>query len=339
VKLRIFLHFTAQILSNRQLPLIHHVACRPRKSRAKLFEESLTTLENLKQPKKTSSSKAGRSGGKDTRRTRPATANHTSSSGPPDISFLFIVKEFNITLEPIAPDHQPLTDQWHNYVPPTKSEAYTEVPGNPAPTVFRFRRGEITVARGYSWTRGPDGPGYIYKKSTSEGEHLRIPVETYRTTSIFHCSPFLPLVVTPTDASLGYTFYRQSGYNPDYDTDVYKPWELLHFEDWYHKGYEGLEGVSYANSVAAGAPCVVGKNPSWIPTLVPRAFQNTGSGLPDSQGLSGDVSLIIGMMAFHSRPSGPTIDQVFAGVWRHCRLHVNTAPTGCKSNLVHAMLH
>lgn len=116
----------------------------------------------------------------------------------------------------------------------------------------------------------------------------------YRTQTIFACSPLLPVIVTDGDASLGYSVPRQLCPCDSRFDESYTPWYQLHFER--------RDGVSYVNSAGCGDSFVAGRNASWIPSLVPSVYQNTGDSAGPSQGLSGDLPIILALMAFHGRP-------------------------------------
>lgn len=141
----------------------------------------------------------------------------------------------------------------------------------------------------------------------------------YNTCTLFACSPLLPLVVTASDASLGYTFLpRMCPCDQNYDT--YSAWNQLHF-------VSNQAGVSWVNSYRCGAPYVAGKEPSWMPSLVPSVYRNTLDEAPRSEYLSGELPILIALMGFHGRPGRAS--DVFAsqkwhlGQWRGS----NRAPT------------
>ena len=83
---------------------------------------------------------------------------------------------------------------------------------------------------------------------------------------------------------------------------------------------------------ALGRRYAMGHNPAWIPALVPEAFRDTFSP-HESQGLTGDVATLIGLMALHSQRGTP--DEVFVNQrwWNNRWVGPATAPRHGKSIL------
>ncbi|KAK3360360.1 hypothetical protein B0T25DRAFT_128560 [Lasiosphaeria hispida] len=231
-------------------------------------------------------------------------ASHGTAS---DVSFLFVVNEFVIDLEP---PHHEVVDQWLNFLPPILPSGYL---GEAIGTVFRYSSGAITRADEYLWHRPHMGqPGSILRlDSENNVSGTAIP---YQSRSIFSCSAHLPLIVLEGDASLGSTLRTGcacGSTSSSADEDL-PAWDMLHFSD------KGI-GISLAATHASGypGPYVVGRNPSWMPSLVPVSFANTRpEHVPQSRGLSGDVAIVIGLMAFHSRP-GEASNVFGGGCWRY----------------------
>ncbi|KAH8890209.1 hypothetical protein GQ53DRAFT_766275 [Thozetella sp. PMI_491] len=244
-------------------------------------------------------------------------SNEFNAREPP---FLFVVNEFVISCEPLEGDLAPLRDQWGNIVPPVRTEAYGD---ERVGTVFRYGRdGSVRVAEGYRWWRPqPHRHGRIVKVD-NHGNIIGC-AETYKETSIFACSPQLPLVTAETDASTGASFLRKNcGCDGQYDEEnsPYRPWSPLFFTSWPCSGAESMAETTMAVSriSRAGDQCVAGNRPSWIPALVPRCYTNTRRTVEASArsyGLGGDLGIIIGLMAFHSEVGNAS--QVFqSGLWR-----------------------
>lgn len=246
-----------------------------------------------------------------------------SGSGSNDAaSFLFVVNEFDFD------DDQKGFDQWLNYTPPSEADAYDH---EFAGSVFRYHNGVVSPAPEFEWTRedlggGRRGPGCIARRNPEYDQYVTmypervleiyndIPMHNgwppmYREHSVFACSPFVPIIVMPGDASLG-SFVRRGcecGEEHLPDTDG---WRLLHFM---HDN-----GVSRATDEARGLPYVGGRHPSWMPALVPQAFENRVPGnnqnFPQSLGLSGELPIVIALMAFHGR-RGHASDVFTNGGW------------------------
>ncbi|KAK0638599.1 hypothetical protein B0T16DRAFT_462363 [Cercophora newfieldiana] len=259
----------------------------------------------------TNSSHKSHKHGKESGSKGPSVSKTSSSSSKgkstaPDVSFLFCVNEWKINFEL---NHEE-RDQWLNSIPPTSQAAYVkEYKG----TVFRYRSGIVTVAQGYEWVR--EAPGYEGRITFYDpaSNYTWVP-EPYKTESVFACSAHLPIITLNGDASLGSLLStncrdgcdRQS-LNPDDDDDQERyTWRMPHFTD-------RDNGVSVINSTRTGVPFVSGKNPSWIPSLVPKVFENTyRHENRRSKGLAGDLPVIIGLMSFHSSrpkhgPDGSTL--------------------------------
>ncbi|KAK4668379.1 uncharacterized protein QC763_001180 [Podospora pseudopauciseta] len=223
-------------------------------------------------------------------------------------SFLFVVNELNNNYEAQAHGSEPLRDQWLNFMPPERADEYLdEWPG----MVFRYLQepqgGVITPADEYRWYRpGRGHEGHIVRVDTA-GNITGHPV-ICRQATIFSCSNHLPVIVGPGDASLGNS--RVVRHVLDSDNMFY--WSLLHISRW-----DDGSNISYVNSEGRGVPSVVGRNPSWIPSLVPQVYSNPNANLV-SGGLSGDLSVLIGLMAFHSRV-GRASDVFISQKWHHNR--------------------
>jgi hypothetical protein len=119
----------------------------------------------------------------------------------------------------------------------------------------------------------------------------------YRAHTVFACSPFLPMIVTDGDASLGYSFLRRlCPCDRRYDGSQYSAWSNLHF------GRADVgDGVSYVYDGAIGYPWVVGRDASWIPSLVPSAYKNTDPSAPPAKGLTGHLPIILALMGFQEK--------------------------------------
>ncbi|KAK0728751.1 hypothetical protein B0T26DRAFT_614475, partial [Lasiosphaeria miniovina] len=216
------------------------------------------------------------------------------------LSFLFVVNEFVANFEPLPGQVAPATDQWGNMVPPVNAASYeSEEVG----IVFRYCQGLVTPAAGYRWYRPRMGePGSIARYDAAN--NFEGYLVAYKTQSVFACSAHLPIVVSNGDSSLGASFIRRGcacdhAYDVESSTNTsYTAWNLLHFSS-----SPDMAGVSLAMTDGTGAPFVPARDPSWIPTLVPRVFENTrdDQGIPRSRGLAGEMPLVIALMAFHGR--------------------------------------
>ncbi|KAK0383729.1 hypothetical protein NLU13_9640 [Sarocladium strictum] len=184
-------------------------------------------------------------------------------------------------------------DRWDNPLPPSHSSGYdTQEQTN---VVLRFRDGAVSKASECIWYRDhPGSHGGVFLYTASEVPYS---VEMYRQTSIFSCSPHLPIVGTNLDASV----------NPQDDS-----WHALKFV-----GLSNLRGVSVAildpdeelvvemESHQDPTKQVVGKRAQWMPNLVPNSYKPPSeSTAPSSRGLTGNLNVLLGLMALSVEPAG-----------------------------------
>lgn len=170
-------------------------------------------------------------------------------------------------------------------------------------------------------------PGRIVYQDPTTG-FITIQPDPYKTESIFSCNAHLPLITLQGDASLG-SFLRtgcRKRCDEAVDDDI-PSWNMLHFA---HR--EG--GVSLANSRCSGCTYVAGRNASWMPSLVPRVFENTTRyETPKSRGLGGDLPVVIGLMAFHASKVGHASGVFSSGMWKRGQWrpqHAQEPPKGCE---------
>ncbi|KAK0716235.1 hypothetical protein B0H67DRAFT_645877 [Lasiosphaeris hirsuta] len=273
------------------------------------------------------SSRSGSKADHSTRKSHKSSAGHSPAN---DVSFLFVVNELSINLEP--PHHESM-DQWLNFLPPTSPAGYVD---EAVGAVFRYAAGAVARADEYVWHRPHMGQAGSILRLDGANNVSGVAVP-YLTRSVFSCSAHLPLIVLDGDASLGSSYLRRPGCQCDGNNNTATTtatgldeelprWNLLHFAapeafaDTRPEGHAAApRGLSLAMAHDTGAPYVLGRNPSWMPSLVPAAFANTRpEHVPQSRGLSGDVAIVIGLMAFHSRP-GEASNVFGSGCWRYGR--------------------
>ncbi|KAI0424375.1 hypothetical protein F5Y09DRAFT_353486 [Xylaria sp. FL1042] len=242
----------------------------------------------------------------------------------PSLSFLFVVNELHLD-----PHAAPNVDQWGTVMPPFDPKSYE---GEAAGTVFRYRDGEIEVAQGYYWERDnsldPDTllrpAGSIYRSSNSNNnsnsstsftDEQPWELTKYAQFTVFNCWRPLPCVYMEEDplCTLISPYPLNSGAGSGGRVRVYgegSPLNLMSFED------PDITGITH---IAAGgnSQVVAGRQPSWMPSLVPEMFRNTDRHAPASRGLGGLLPVIIGQMAL-TQPKGET-DRPFVEQWWHRR--------------------
>lgn len=210
-------------------------------------------------------------------------------------------------------------DQWLNYMPPLRADAYR---GEHAGSVFRYRGGVVSLAPEFRWHRPGMGQEGRIARMDERGGFAGY-LQEYKTQSIFSCSAHLPIIVLQGDACLG-SFMRRCCPCDAQQGDRYS-WNMLHFD---HR-----DGRSFATSNSQGFTYVAaGRSPSWVPALVPKVFANSlpGNSALHSRGLSGDLPIIIALMAFHSNP-GHASDVFRRGMWQQGQWRgPSHSPIGCK---------
>ena len=251
-------------------------------------------------------------------------ANTVSASNSPPLSFLFVVNELDFYNHDGLNDFN--RDEWYNTLPPRSCYGYTN---EHASRVMRYQAGQVTEAREYQWYRqGLCQPGYCFSLAQQQ------PVTCYSDLGVFSCGPHLPIVLMRGDPMT-----------------IVDGKEAMHALRFFHPpaGSE-LRGVSQAtwadgNMPPGGFPVryVAGRDPSWIPSLVPKTFRNPAAGV-SSRGLGGELPVVLGLMAFSE--AGGRADEVFLGRnghrgrWRD-RVWMNShEPQRCMSRLLalHALI-
>ena len=293
------------------LPLDQYYTDRPAKSRSSKSGRHSSRHENSTYGRNQHSSGQSALGG-------------TRSS----LSFLFVVNEVSIA--------NTEADTWGNPRPPTTPGAYyDEIPS----AVMRFHDGhdiQMLSPEVAFWERDGDAPGGAIYYINQEGSFS--PAETYKTSTVSSCHPLMPFAMVQTDAMIARTCTSDMGFSPDENT-----WQPLMFF-FPLSGNGSLSGRSQAMFRSNLTPShvggslttyVAGQQPSWIPNLVPRTYQNPLSVTP-SRGLGGDLSILLGIMAYTApRVEGRTrAEGVFCGPsgrWRNRQWHHNHSPAGCKS--------
>ncbi|TRX89437.1 hypothetical protein FHL15_009606 [Xylaria flabelliformis] len=203
-------------------------------------------------------------------------------------TFLFVVNSLSV-----RKDAEPLTDQWGARMPPECALDY-EAEGQGA--VWRYRDGVIERAQGYDWDRDyevhpvtglmPEGCINLIDR-----DGVRWPMPEYKKFTVFNCWGPLPCVYVRGDV-------LSMLIGPYGNGDC---WRFMSFERHDHSGVTRI-------AEAGNAQTVVGRNPSWMPSLVPEMFRSLDRNAPPSEGLSGELGVILGQMALtesYSRTDKP----------------------------------
>ncbi|KAF4120650.1 hypothetical protein GMORB2_2653 [Geosmithia morbida] len=211
----------------------------------------------------------------------------------PELSFLFVINDIAISRSE--------EDTWGQARPPTDMQSYSRELES---SVMRYKNGKIEELPAYQFVfeRDPDtGIGAIYQLNQrncgkqSDWPHrgdLK-PIPTYKTCTMFACHPFMPYVMVPSDATI-----HDTRTGPPIDDFTWRP---LRFR--FPLSSRGIiTGVSQAvftshDDTHPTYSYVAGRNPSWVPSLLPPTYVNPLVKRP-SRGLGGDVSILLGLMAF-----------------------------------------
>ncbi|KAH8159046.1 hypothetical protein CIB48_g9204 [Xylaria polymorpha] len=224
--------------------------------------------------------------------TNTTEASGLSATRQGSFTFLFVINSLSI-----HKDAQPVTDQWGSRMPP---ESALDYDGEGQGAVWRYRDGVVERAHGYDWDRDhevhpltglmPEGCVNLV-----DAAGARWPVVEYKRFTVFHCWGPLPCVYMRGDV-------LSMLMGPYGDGDR---WRVMSFAR--HDDDSGARG-----SRRRGIPrTVVGRNPSWMPSLVPDMFRSLDRDARQSEGLSGELGVILGQMALTEgfsrtdRPEGP----------------------------------
>ncbi|TFB04248.1 hypothetical protein CCMA1212_004107 [Trichoderma ghanense] len=249
-----------------------------------------------------------------------SSSNHQLSHDPG--SFLFVINELVVKDD----DRYNRGDDWFNREPPSEARGFEgEITG----TVMRYHNGQVTEARGYRWLRGDFDttrnawpPGYLYRYDSDGSPMLSDDgnfqcATMHNQLAVFSCNPLLPIAIFVGDPLSARSLARVP---------------LL----FHHP--EAQPGVSHA--VHTDSPAgqgggmrkfVAGASPSWMPSLVPKTYRNPYDPVP-SRGLSGELPIILGLMAFSEATSegDEAARRIFLeeGRWRNGEWHHSAAPRG-----------
>lgn len=241
-------------------------------------------------------------------------------------SFLFVANELSVRDD----DTFHKGDGWYNRIPPIEPKGFAgEIPGS----VMRYQNGQVTNAPGYEWFRERfDGtawpPGHVLRYNADgsnmfddEG-NLECAI-MYKQLAVFSCNPLLPIAVFNGDPLSTASLARAP---------------LLFFHP---PTQPGISHAVHPDSPMEPGPAVckyvAGASPSWMPSLVPKTYRNPFNPGP-SYGLSGELPIILGLMAFSESTAGEGEaasrtflgDGAHPGRWSDGHWHHTAAPQGCK---------
>lgn len=186
----------------------------------------------------------------------------------PSTSFLFSINELPINDDPNQGGRVPRVNENGRWVPPIYSNGFwPQVPGH----MFRWKDGVITWAEGYQWYNGGGwGPGSI-------------PLTPYRTTSMFWCNEWTQFLTANGDVT-----------TRDIATALFPD------NRWYPLSFDHNDALSRVDS-AFEHQHLAGTGDNWIGPLGLRSYSNNNRHAPQSTGLAGNLSTVIGLIAFSCR--------------------------------------
>lgn len=197
---------------------------------------------------------------------------------------------------------------------------------------MRWKDGQVSAANGWHWGRDlpapgqPSAPGRVWTTLSSGSPYF---ADNYSIFTTFSCNPLLPFVVAEGDPSTA-------------DGPRLSP--LLFFHPPSGNAMRGVSQAVTDESVMGNGPGPVkytaGRQPSWVPSLVPPTYLTPEADAPRSAGLGGELPIVIALMAFSERgnlAAGTNrTEEIFLGRpghhgrWHNWRWTHNYHPTGCE---------
>jgi hypothetical protein len=228
-------------------------------------------------------------------------------------------------------------DSWGNRCPPDSPSGYDpEIPG----MVMRYQGGVIDSLprEQFHWIRNPEEGNYgsICWFGSDGNWH---PADTYDTATILSCHPLMPVAMVNVDATIcptSYSFDYNAG--REGNRQVWQPLLFFHPQD------ERLRGVSQAVFKGSMLPEQAGGNPvkyaagrgHVLKSLLPLTYLWPYDHPPTTRGLGGELTLLLGLMAFsspESRSGRNRADSIFPGrhgKWQNHRWLDDQHPRGCE---------
>jgi len=199
----------------------------------------------------------------------------------------------------------PRVDDGGRWLPPVLSAGFG--PQNPG-TVFRWSNGDISIATGYAWDEG-------YGK-TPNGDNL----EWYHTATIIWCNPFYQFLVTQGDASIPIDADMEDEEESDGEEEkAVIQWYPINFHH-----HETLSRIDYA----ADSQYLAGNQRNFIAELGLTSYQCQDDDAPVSGGISGNLAILIGLIAFSCTRQELRHVLINDQAWRGYRWRGHQRPTG-----------
>ena len=206
---------------------------------------------------------------------------------------------------------------------------------------MRYHNGKIDALPPdqFRWIRDPE-EGNFGRICYLGADGNWYPAETYDTSTVLSCHPLMPVAVVNVDVTIYSTSY-DFDYSGSHERNQ-RVWQPLLF---FHPQDEGLKGVSQAVFIARMTPEQHGGSPvkyaagrgTVLKSLVPPTYLWPYEHPPTTRGLGGELTLLLGLMAFsspESRSGRNRADSIFPGSqgkWQNNRwLDEQHPPRGCE---------
>ena len=197
----------------------------------------------------------------------PSTSSTQSESQPdpiwPPVSFLFVVNEL-----PANEDFPPRSDADGRWLPPIYGAGFSpQVPGH----VYRWSNGVITAAPGYQWYEGSG-----WSPSNTQ-------LVTYRVNTVFYCNQWYHFFAAEGDASA---------------------WDIANSpfpnNRWYALSFRHHGGLSRID-LFGSQQTLAGSGAGWLNQLGLSAYDNLDPTAPQAAGLTGNLAILVALIAFSCR--------------------------------------
>lgn len=216
-----------------------------------------------------------------------SSSSNTQSQAPePPYSFLFVINKLPLNEDPSSGGLAPLANQDGLWVPPLQSAGFApQVPGQ----MYRWTNGAVTQASSYRWYQGYGrGPGDS-------------PLTQYHCATVFYCNTFANYYIANFDTTARDISTGGFGENR---------WYPLRFRN---------DGVLSRIDTWSNEPYLAGPGGSWVSALGLDPYKCTNSDMPRCAGLSGDLAVLIALVAFSCKRE--RLGNILApdGAWREYR--------------------
>lgn len=242
----------------------------------------------------------------------------------PKTSFIFIVNELHVREHDDGGPEPRYTKETQDWLPPQKKSGFWPQKFG---TIYRFKDGVITRANGYGWNpvpivanaddTVPYASGFVVKDN---GDGTFKKLDYYNSASMMYCNNFLKFMAARGDVTARDIFEMED------------EWLPLMFD-------HNPNHVSYLRTAGQHKHLAAPGHKDWLKQLLPVAYDyNTDirrhKPVPKSGGLTGDLPLIIGLVAF-SCMTPEELDKVLREQrsWRNGRWHKHDYDRDRKSAL------